>query len=172
MTLTGDSDRLPGRAEAGEWLDVTGALAQLHVSERTLRRWIAGGRAQSRKRPDGRLEVWVAGVADRRASPATDRRAAENDQLERSITLVERFNLAVHDQVVPILNQLAEAQRQITDLARENGRLQARVEELEGRLPPPLTVTPAPDSDGRAGGAIVRPPEPIDRSNRMDEPRP
>ena len=73
MTETGDSDRRPGSAEAGEWL-------------------------------------------------------------ERSILLVERFNLAVHDQVAPALGQLEAASRQIAELSRENGYLKARLEELERRL--------------------------------------
>ena len=146
MAASGDSDRRAERAEAGEWLDVSGAMARLGVSERTIRRRVANGKLQHRKRPDGRLEVWVAGHADRQMSPATDRRAAENDQLARSIALVERFNLAVHDQVVPILSQLEAAQRLITDLARENGRLQAKVEELERRLSAPDSGPPSPDS--------------------------
>jgi hypothetical protein len=144
MAASGDSDRRTVRAEAGEWLDVSGAMLRLGVSERTVRRQVAGGKLQHRKRPDGRLEVWVADHGDRQVTPATDRRAAENEQLARSIALVERFNLAVHDQVVPILSQLEAAQRLITDLARENGRLQAKLEELERRLSAPETRPPSP----------------------------
>jgi hypothetical protein len=131
MTVTDDSDR---QAEAGEWLSVTDAMTRLRVSERTLRRHLASGRLDKRRRLGGRLEVWVPGNGDRQASSANDRRGADNDRIERSIALVERFNLAVHDQVVPILNQLDAAHQRIADLSRANGRLEAELVEARRRL--------------------------------------
>jgi hypothetical protein len=161
MTVTDDSDR---QAEAGEWLSVTDAMTRLRVSERTLRRHLANGRIDKRTRPDGRLEVWVSGAAgatDTGQSPANDRRAGENDQLERSIVLVERFNLAVHDQVVPILNQLDAAHQRIADLSRENGRLEAELAEARRRLSERDTLpAPAPGAEHHPNHPGESPPRP------------
>jgi hypothetical protein len=152
MTVTDDGDRQPdrpltgdtqpsgdtagqsGAAEPGEWVTLSEAIARLRVSERTLRRRLAVGHLQKRLRPDGRLEVWVPPATGSGATRDSDRRGVENDQLERGIVLVERFNLAVHDQVAPILGQLEAANQRVADLARENGYLQAKVDELEQRL--------------------------------------
>jgi hypothetical protein len=124
----------------GAWLSTREAQHVLDVSERTLYRRIARGQYARRVRTDGQTEVWVPSAR----STATDTGSSSGsptEQVERSLQLVDRFGQAVAQQIVPLVQELATTRQQLITLAQENGRLSARVAELEQRLPVTDTVT-------------------------------
>jgi chromosome segregation ATPase len=156
MTATetvSDSDR---QAEAGEWLDTRAAMLRLGISERTLHRRLGRGELRKRGRPGGRIEVWAPLPAGRSATEPNADIDRQAEQAERALALVERVNLAVSEQVAPLLAMVERQQSTIRDQAEELGKLRQQVTDLERRLTgtDPLTV-----GDGQGGS----PPEPMTR---------
>jgi hypothetical protein len=161
MTVTGE---LPGddtQAPVGEWLGLPAAMARLGISERTLRRQLAAGKFQQRRRLDGRIEVLIP-QAGRQASPGNapdiDTQA---EQLERGLALVDRFNTAIAEQLSTLAGQLNEAGRRlemtnqrIAELSEENGYLRAKLEDAERRLSVPGN---APDSASQSATTETMP---------------
>ena len=125
---------IDGQDQRGEWLTVRQAAIRLGVSERTLYRRVHDGTLRTRETVAGR-EVWT--PLSEMAGDA--RPVSGTDDEERALVLVERFAMLTERQAGPLLERL-EA------LARENGRLQARVTELEARLSTPDTGQAAPDT--------------------------
>ncbi len=137
----------------GAWLSTRDAQQALGISERTLYRRLARGQYERRVRTDGQTEVWVATAPP----PVTDTgpsRDSHAEQIERGLVLVDRFSQAVAQQTAPLLQELAATRQQLVDLAQENGRLSARVVELEQRLSVTVTVSV---SDGQAAATPPRP---------------
>jgi hypothetical protein len=131
MTVS-DVETVTDRQLEGEWVDARTALLRLNIAERTLDRRIASGKLQKRFRQNGQIEVWIAAepavsVSDNESD--TDRQ----DQAERALALVERVNLAVNQQVEPLLRELRTANETIREQAEEPGQLRA---ELLARTPP------------------------------------
>jgi hypothetical protein len=128
-----DADR---QDAAGEWLDSRSAMLRLGIAERTLHRRVARGELRKRSRADGRLEVWVPSVEHRRASDAVTDPDRQAEQAERALALVERVNLAVGQQVAPLLDLVERQQGTIREQAEELGRLRQRLADLEARPDP------------------------------------
>jgi hypothetical protein len=129
--LSGETSRQSDAVETGEWVSIDDAAARLRVTTRTLYRRLSRGYLQRRTGADGRLEVWVAVTSSADVSPDTSRQAETGDQAERAIILAERLNLAVAQQVSPILEQLAAAHATIREQAEELGRLRERLDHVE-----------------------------------------
>jgi len=137
----------------GAWLSTRDAQQALGISERTLYRRLARAQYERRVRADGQTEVWVA-TAQPLVTDAGPSRDSHAEQIERGLVLVDRFSQAVAQQTAPLLQELAATRQQLVDLAQENGRLSARVVELEQRLSVTVTVSV---SDGQAAATPPRP---------------
>jgi hypothetical protein len=127
-----DASGQPAEPDAGEWLPVPEALRRLGIAERTLYRRLSRGYTQKRTGLGGRLEVWVAQTPATGATPDTSGHQQE-EQAGRALALVERFNLAVNQQVAPLLAMLNDRDATIRDQAEELGRLRQQVQDLEAR---------------------------------------
>lgn len=134
MTMSDDSQRHDTDAQAGEWVALPDAMRRLAVSQRTLFRRIARGQLQRRTGPNGRVEVWLTLTDGTVTSDDSQRHDAEAEQVERGLALVERFNLAVSQQVAPLLEMVREQQAVNSAQAEELGRLRERVAYLEHQL--------------------------------------
>jgi hypothetical protein len=90
---------------------------------------------------DGRLEVWVpltGGPPEADSESAPDGQAV---QAERALVIVDRFNLAVNQQVAPLLeridgllDRLDSRELTIREQAEELGKLRQQVDDLQRRL--------------------------------------
>jgi hypothetical protein len=129
--VSGETSRQGDTVETGEWTSIEDAAARLRVTTRTLYRRLSRGYLQRRTGPDGRLEVWVPVTPGADVSPDTSRQAEAGDRAGRAIVLAERLNLAVAQQVGPILEQLAAANAIIREQAEELGQLRERLEHAE-----------------------------------------
>ena len=144
------------------WLDTRAAMAQLRVSQRTLYRRIAQGQLTKRDRQDGRIEVWVTPLDDTAMADDRQRQRHDDDSPERAIVLVDRFNQALSVEMQPIMAELAETRRQLVDLARENGALQAELDALRHwHVTGTATDIPATTATTGAGGSPDRHETPV-----------
>jgi hypothetical protein len=126
MTVS-DAETVVDRQPEGEWVDARTAMLRLNIAERTLHRRIASGKLQKRFRQNGQIEVWIAAepqVSSSDSETDTDRQ----DQAERALALVERVNLAVNQQVTPLLELVERQQEMIREQAERLGRLSADLE--------------------------------------------
>jgi hypothetical protein len=126
-TADNDSQQTPG-----EWLAPSVAAARLGVSQRTLDRRIASGKVTRRIRPNGTTQVWLPLSA---VPTVTDEMAANDgqEQAERALALVERVNLAVNEQVRPLIDLVERQQAQLLEQAAELGRLRSENAVLQAR---------------------------------------
>ena len=137
-------------------LTIPEAAAALGISTDTVRRRVKAGILTARTDERGRYLIEVADELLRPAAVSPTQ--VQEEEIERGLALVERFNLAVAQQVEPIRQELGaasqrleEANRKVAELADQNGYLRARVEDLERRLAPSVeepqpetAVEPAP----------------------------
>ena len=123
-------------------------MLRLNIAERTLHRRIASGKLQKRFRQNGQIEVWIA--AEPRGSPTDNESDTDRqEQAERALALVERVNLAVNQQVEPLLRELRAANETIREQTEELGRLRT---ELATRTPTAIVS----DNDSHLDLAPVR----------------
>jgi hypothetical protein len=134
MTMADDSQRHDADTQAGEWAALPDAMRRLSVSQRTLFRRIARGQLQRRTGPSGRVEVWVPLTDGSAASDDSQRQDGQAEQIERGLALIERFNVAVREQVAPLVLMVKEQQAINSAQAEELGRLRERVATLEHQL--------------------------------------
>lgn len=127
-----DAETVNDRQIEGEWVDARTGMLRLNIVERTLHRHIASGKLQKRFRQNGQIEGWIAAES---AVPSSDSETDTDrqEQAERALALVERPNLAVNQQVEPLLRELRAANETIREQAEELGRQRA---ELVARTPP------------------------------------
>jgi excisionase family DNA binding protein len=114
-----------GQPEAGRWLTYEDAARHLHISLRTVERWVKDGKLRRGTPIAGRAVVWVADT-DGGHEPAM---SGDNDGQERAVLLVDRVSLAVSRQLEAVTAQLAAVTERNEALARENGRL---IEQVAG----------------------------------------
>lgn len=141
---SGQRQEAPGssadhQAEPGAWQTLREAQRRLGLSERTLRRRIARGELPRRRRSDGRLEVFLPLTAELTAPAAPS--AADPDQLERQLLLLDKLGEMLRGLLEPLQHDLREARALVERLALENGMLirenallKERLADLEQRL--------------------------------------
>lgn len=150
-----------GQEQAGEWFSPSVAAARLGISQRTLDRRIAAGKLRRRVRPNGNTQVWLpvadsASVADRSADRMAD--DGSQDQAERALALVERVNLAVTQQVQPLIELVERQQRTIADQAEELGTLKVELRLVREQLA--SSTRPTPPNANTSGWPAGMSPEP------------
>lgn len=113
-------------AEAGAWLSVRSATAQLGLSERTFYR----RGFQKREVGGGQVEYWIPGGV---AELAVDRLPPPLDPTEAALALYARVEELAAARQAPLLTQLAVKDATIREQAEELGKLRAELAAAQAR---------------------------------------
>jgi Tfp pilus assembly protein FimV len=142
-----DSDRQQTTAQRGAWLDKPTAAKLLDVSEKTIERRVKAGQIQQRTLPGNRVRFWIANAELSETSEDTDTIGPdERDGSEQALALGGPVGLALVD---AIRQELAESRQRIEDLSRQNGQLQAELDQLRNAQP---RLSESTDSDVTPAG--------------------
>ncbi len=121
-----------GSEEDSEWVRKADAASRLGISERTIENRVNAGKLRKRFRNDGAVEILVP-------------KLQEDVQVDKALVLLDRYNVAMAQQVAPLVEKIATQAETIGELRAQLQQAQERISLLEA----PQTATNTPVVENR-----------------------